>query len=52
MMHFRESYCSMSLPGEGNGNVLQYLPGEFHARRSQVGYSPRGHKQSDTTEAT
>ena len=26
------------------------LPGESHGRRSLVGYSPRGHKESDTTE--
>ena len=25
MMHFQESYCPMSLPGGGNGNILQYL---------------------------
>ena len=37
-------------PGEGNGNPLQYLPGESHEQRSLVGYSPRGHKESDTTE--
>ena len=27
-----------------------FLPGEFHGQRSQVGYSPRGRKESDTTE--
>ena len=27
-----------------------FLPGEFHGWRSPVGYSPRGHKESDTTE--
>ena len=27
-----------------------FLPGECHGRRSLVGYSPRGHKESDTTE--
>ena len=27
-----------------------FLPGEFHGQRSLVGYSPRGCKQSDTTE--
>ena len=27
-----------------------FLPGEFHGRRSLVGYSPWGHKESDTTE--
>ena len=26
------------------------LPGESHGQRSLVGYSPRGHKESDTTE--
>ena len=26
------------------------LPGKFHGRRSLVGYSPRGRKESDTTE--
>ena len=29
-----------------------FLPGESHEQRSLVGYSPYGHKQSDTTEAT
>ena len=27
-----------------------FLPGESHGRRSLVGYSPRDHKESDTTE--
>ena len=27
-----------------------FLPGEFHGQRSLVGYSPRGHKESATTE--
>ena len=27
-----------------------FLPGEFHGQRSLAGYSPRGHKESDTTE--
>ena len=26
-----------------------FLPGEFHGQRSLAGYSPRGHKKSDTT---
>ena len=30
--------------------VQVFLPGEFHGRRSLVGYSPRGRKESDTTE--
>ena len=28
----------------------RFLPGESHGQRSLVGYSPRGHKESDTTE--
>ena len=37
--------------GEGNGNPTPVLlPGESHGRRSLVGYSPRGHKESDMTE--
>ena len=27
-----------------------FLPGEFHGQRSLVGYSPWGHKESETTE--
>ena len=39
-------------PGEENGKPLTsvFLPGEFHGQRSQAGYSPWGHKESDTTE--
>ena len=37
-------------PGERNGNPLQFLPGESQGRGSLVGYSPRGCKESDTTE--
>ena len=29
-----------------------FLPGESHGKRSLVSYSPWGHKESDTTEAT
>ena len=29
-----------------------FLPGEYHEQRSLAGYSPWGHKESDTTEAT
>ena len=36
-------------PGEGNGNSV-FLTGESHEQRSLVGYSPWGHKESDTTE--
>ena len=31
--------------------TLVFLPREFHGLRSLAGYSPLGHKQSDTTEA-
>ena len=36
-------------PGEGRG-IPVFLPGKFHGQRSLVGYSPWGHKVSDTTE--
>ena len=29
-----------------------FLPGESHGQRTLVGYSPLGHKESDTTEVT
>ena len=38
-------------PGEGNGNPLQFLPGESHGQRNLSGCSSWGHKESDTTEA-
>ena len=39
--------------GGGHGNPLQYSCLENpHGQRSLVGYSPQGHKESDTTEAT
>ena len=38
-------------PGRGHGNPLQYSCLENpHEQRSLVGYSPWGHKESDTTE--
>ena len=38
-------------PGGGHGNPLQYSRLENpHGQRSLVGYSPWGHKESDTTE--
>ena len=40
-----------SIPGAGNGNPLPYSCLENpHGQRSLEGYSPRGHKESDTTE--
>ena len=29
-----------------------FLPGESHGQKGPAGYSPQGHKESDTTEAT
>ena len=38
-------------PGGGNGKPLQYSCLENpHGQRNLVGYSPWGHKESDTTE--
>ena len=37
-------------PGEGNGNPLQYSCLENPMDGNLVGYSPWGHKESDTTE--
>ena len=36
-------------PGEWDTTPV-FLPGESHGRRSLVGYSPRGRKESDMTE--
>ena len=38
--------------GEGNGNLLQYSPGESQGRGSLVGCRLCGRTESDTTEAT
>ena len=36
-------------PGVGSGNPTPvFLPGESQGQRSLVGYSPWGHKESDT----
>ena len=39
-------------PGEGNGWLPTpiFLPEKFHRHKSLAGYSPRGRKESDTTE--
>ena len=40
-------------PGGGHGNPLQYSCLENpHGQRSLEGYSPKGHKESDITEAS
>ena len=40
-------------PGRGNGNPFTvFLLGKSHGQRSLMGYSPWGHKESDTTEHT
>ena len=57
----KEATCSVGDPGsiprwgrssgEGNGHPLQYSCLEnLHGWRRLVGYSPWGHKESDTTE--
>ena len=35
---------------KGMATTPVFLPGESHGQRSLVGYSPWGHKESDTTE--
>ena len=37
-------------PGEGMQSTPAPLPGKSHGRRSLIGYSPWGRKESDTTE--
>ena len=37
-------------PVEGNEPILVFLPGKFHGQSNLVGYSPRGHKESDMIE--
>ena len=40
-------------PGGGNGHLVQYsCLDNPHGQRSLAGYSPWGHKESDTTEVT
>ena len=46
--HFAEKYNGHA--GEGNGNPLVFLPGEFQGRRSLAGCSPWDCKELDTTE--
>ena len=60
----QESACNMGVtgdtglipglgrsPGGGNGNPLQYFClKKSHGQRSLVGYSPKGLRESDTTE--
>ena len=57
----KESACNAtdtgSIPGSGRSPGKRawlptpvFLPGESHGQRSLMGYSPWGHKESDTTE--
>ena len=46
-LHF---HFSLPCIGEGNGNPLQFLPGESQGQRSLAGYSPWGHKESYMTD--
>ena len=48
---------AVSIPGLGRSfrkwqPTPVFLPGKFHGQKSLAGYSPRGHKKSDTTEYT
>ena len=58
----KESACKAgdagSIPGLGTSPWRRkwqptpvFLPGESHGQRSLAGYSPQGHKESDTTKA-
>ena len=54
--HWRRRFYPwvVKIPGEANGNRFTpvFLPGESHGQRILVGCSPRGHRESDTTEHT
>ena len=45
-------YFSLSCIGEGNGNPLQFLPGESQGRGSLMSFRLWGRTESDTTEVT
>ena len=45
-----QSLCWKYLLEEDMAVAPVVLPREFHRQRSLVGYSPWGHKESDTTE--
>ena len=52
----KESACSAGDPSsipeseKGMASHPVFLPAEFHGQKSLAGYSPGGHKESDTTE--
>ena len=48
-LHF---HFSLSCIGEGNGNSLQFLPGESQGQQSLVGCHLWDRTELDTTEAT
>ena len=45
-------YCIKSLGILGLSFTIASILGEFHGHRSLVGYSLKGHKESDTAEHT
>ena len=51
-MHSEQMLLAQDLVGSNKKwqPTLVLLPGKFHGLRSLVGYSPWGHKESDTTE--
>ena len=50
ILHKAHSIKQSSTVSDVNMVLLRSLPGESHGRRSLVGYSPWGHKESDMTE--
>ena len=45
-----QSLCQQDPLDKGLLPTPVFLPGEFHGQRRLVGYSPWGHKESDTTD--
>ena len=48
--NFQVSHCAFILSQQYFSKLTVFWPGETHGQRSQVGYSPQDHKESDTTE--
>ena len=46
----KPALSDLAVEGNGNPLTLVVLPGKSHGQSSLVGYSPWGHKESDTTE--
>ena len=48
-MHLMGIYGALTMHWKWQPTPV-FLPGESHGWRGLVGYNPRGHKESDTTE--